>query len=608
MNYSNQTISAALPIYGQHLAESTGVKVVVGGTRAYTNGETVNVPVVKDGDASLAFGFIAHECSHVRNTDMAAVREAAPIPFRRTLLNILEDIRIERLSMDQYPGTEGDIRYLNRKVLLEPFKPENMGTSIIAVVHGALLMGTYWKLQEPQLEVPGKAYIAALEGMVGKALADQIMDIACRCIDCSTTQEVLVLVDEILALIPNQDEDDASGSEQDDSEDESSDGTDEDSGTDNSGEDDSSESSSGSDGESDSQEGADEGGAGGDTGSEDSQDQDASGGQGGSDQGEQDGDEANAESTSQQEGGAGRSGMRDQLMSATEEDLKGLISDIGDEAGRLINAEANSQGVERVLPLAGRTQLRNDYHSSCRVEYGRQQSAGLRQVLNGLLQSKVDTRVRLKRQGKRLDTSRIAMLRAGESRVFRSKARAVRESAAVQILLDKSGSMSQSMAEAEAAVYAVLRSLEGLPLVTSGAMAFPNGENLAHEEGCALIKAHSESLAAAVLGGGFGAAAQGGTPLGAAIWPAATALYGHKAKNAERKILIIITDGMPDTPDYARQMVDRCEASGINVIGLGFGGASATVLARIFNQYCCVGTVDQLRTALFGVVRGVLAA
>ncbi len=28
--------------------------------------------------------------------------------------------------MDQYPGTESDIRYLNRKVLLEPFRPEHV--------------------------------------------------------------------------------------------------------------------------------------------------------------------------------------------------------------------------------------------------------------------------------------------------------------------------------------------------------------------------------------------------------------------------------------------------------------------------------------------------
>src|SRR5690606_11141250 len=203
MNRSNRTIASALPIYGQHLAEATGIKVVIGGDRAYTNGQQVNVPMVKDGDAKLAFGFIAHECSHVRNTDMRVFGSTAGTPIRQKLLNILEDVRIGRLSMDQYPGTEDDIRYLNRKVLLEPFSPNRVGTTPAEILHGALLFGTYWKVREPQLETPAKAYLAALAGLVGQPLADQIMAVACRCLDCSNTEEVLGLVDEILALLPD---------------------------------------------------------------------------------------------------------------------------------------------------------------------------------------------------------------------------------------------------------------------------------------------------------------------------------------------------------------------------------------------------------------------
>lgn len=99
---SNQSLVGTLPIYAQHLAELTGVKVLVEGHQAYTDGNVVNVPFTEH-DLPLSFGYVAHECSHVRNTDMA-VFAAAKIPFRRRLLNILEDIRIERLSMDQYPG------------------------------------------------------------------------------------------------------------------------------------------------------------------------------------------------------------------------------------------------------------------------------------------------------------------------------------------------------------------------------------------------------------------------------------------------------------------------------------------------------------------------
>jgi len=44
------------------------------------------------------------------------------------------------------------------------------------------------------------------------------------------------------------------------------------------------------------------------------------------------------------------------------------------------------------------------------------------------------------------------------------------------------------------------------------------------------------------------------------------------------------------------------------VIGLGFGKANAYILGRIFKKYVDVGTVANLKTALFGVVRETLTA
>ena len=84
-----KSLMGTLPIYGQHLAEQTGVQVIVGGRIAHTDGKKVHVPFTED-DLPLSFGYVAHECSHVRNTDMAVFQEAAPVPFRKNLLNVLE--------------------------------------------------------------------------------------------------------------------------------------------------------------------------------------------------------------------------------------------------------------------------------------------------------------------------------------------------------------------------------------------------------------------------------------------------------------------------------------------------------------------------------------
>ncbi|HJH20164.1 MAG TPA: VWA domain-containing protein [Pseudomonas lactis] len=518
---SNQSLVGTLPIYAQHLAELTGVKVHVEGVQAKTDGKNVFVPFTED-DLPLSFGYIAHECSHVRNTDMDCFRDSSPTPFRKNLLNILEDIRIERLSMDQYPGTESDIRYLNRKVLLEPFRPEQVDDCpALHVIHNGILYGGYWLLQEPQLEIPAKAYLARMEILLGADLTDQILTLVKNTLTCESTTDVLALVDAIIDLLPSQE------------------------------------------------------------------------------------DEQDDEQPQPELGSA--SNLREQAKDATEADLKGLISEVGDKAGELLGRKAVRDGKPlRPFSLDGRGRNRSDQASVRRVQLGIEQSAGLRQCLNGLLQAQVDCRVRLKRQGKRIDTGRIAMMKGGETRVFRSKSRAERQSASIQILLDKSGSMKNAMDQAEAAVYAVLSALEGLPLVTTGAMSFPNKTNDGVER-CALIKSPKERLIRAVSEGGFGAMSEGGTPLAQALWPAAVEVLRAKG---EKKILFVITDGGPNagTTHAAKEFIQRCEISGIEVIGLGFGDANEQILKLLFNQYCAVGEVANLKNSLFGLVREALAA
>lgn len=197
-------------------------------------------------------------------------------------------------------------------------------------------------------------------------------------------------------------------------------------------------------------------------------------------------------------------------------------------------------------------------------------------------------------------------MKGGETRVFRSKSRAERQSASIQILLDKSGSMKSAMDQAEAAVYAVLSALEGLPLVTTGAMSFPNKTNDGVER-CALIKSPKERLIRAVSEGGFGARSEGLTPLAQALWPAAVEVLRAKG---EKKILFVITDGEPNagTTHAAKEFIQRCEVSGIEVIGLGFGNAKEHILKALFSQYRAVGEVANLKNSLFELVREALAA
>jgi len=84
-----------------------GVKVQVGGTQASTDGTTIRLPEIRDTPVAttLAWGYLTHEAAHVRFTDMAVYRVTAMThPLVNTVLNILEDVRIENAILGPYPG------------------------------------------------------------------------------------------------------------------------------------------------------------------------------------------------------------------------------------------------------------------------------------------------------------------------------------------------------------------------------------------------------------------------------------------------------------------------------------------------------------------------
>ncbi|ASL28945.1 VWA domain-containing protein [Azotobacter chroococcum] len=604
-----KTLMGSLPVYAQHLSEQTGVKVLVEGSQAYTDGTKVVVPFTET-DPELSFGYVAHECSHVRNTDMQYFGEAQAVPFRLSVLNILEDIRIERLSMDQYPGTEGDLNHLAKAVLGDRLDPADVARKpALHVVHDTLLLAGRWQMLGQDLEQPATVMLQAQEKLLGAQLSARIMQKVGEVLQCHSTREVLALADAIIALLPSQedqqDEEEQGEQDQEQQENQPQEGDDA-----SASEADSDEGEGQSQGEEAGQPDSEPKNSAGDQagdGQDDRQDGGSSRSQGGDTPAEAEGDDTAGDSGSQSGDHPSQEAndLREQAMQATAGDLQGLISEVGDKAAELLSQKARRDPcARRLLSLAGRSCLRSDAASRRRVQLGLEQSSGLRQCLNGLLQAQVDCRVSLKRQGKRLDTSRIALLKAGETRVFRSKARAERQSAAIQFLLDKSGSMRAAMDEAEAALYAVLHAVENLPLVSTGALAFPE-RGVDDVTRCALIKGHKERLHQAVRLGGFGAMHQGCTPLGEALWPAAVELLRAKG---ERKILFVITDGEPDSPWLAQEMVERCENSGIDVIALGFGGATADLLSRTFTRFRAVGQVSRLKQTLFELVREVLVA
>ena len=105
----NQTLNNAFPIVAAALGNKFGVKVSVGGDDAYTTGDRIHLPALDTDDSNIkdvAWGYLAHEAAHVRFTDFGEFRNADTNPLRKHIVNILEDIRIEKAMQEPYPGTK----------------------------------------------------------------------------------------------------------------------------------------------------------------------------------------------------------------------------------------------------------------------------------------------------------------------------------------------------------------------------------------------------------------------------------------------------------------------------------------------------------------------
>ncbi|MGN0903296.1 MAG: vWA domain-containing protein [Succinivibrio sp.] len=113
-----QNKSAALPIMVSNYSKLFGVSVRMQGTQAYTNGSVITIPRVDVNDpvtSRLAYGYLAHEASHVRYTDFSIVnrKDVSGDYMRFSLFNILEDCRIEKLIAREFIGVFENLNLLN---------------------------------------------------------------------------------------------------------------------------------------------------------------------------------------------------------------------------------------------------------------------------------------------------------------------------------------------------------------------------------------------------------------------------------------------------------------------------------------------------------------
>ena len=222
-------------------------------------------------------------------------------------------------------------------------------------------------------------------------------------------------------------------------------------------------------------------------------------------------------------------------------------------------------------------------------------ATALKARMLGMLQAHTLRHAISGRQGK-LETGKLYRLSTGSPRVFQKRASVHKLDTAVHILLDSSGSMhGESIKLAVQACYAVGKALEHLSGISLGITSFP-----AYRDGkigvFPLVK-HGQKMTDRMQ-----MQAHGGTPLAEALWWVMRQMLILKET---RKVVLILTDGVPDDVPQCLQALEALRKTGVEVYGIGMKFDCISSLlpdtsSRVISRF------EELSPALFEVLQHAL--
>ncbi|MBU6461010.1 MAG: VWA domain-containing protein [Proteobacteria bacterium] len=221
-------------------------------------------------------------------------------------------------------------------------------------------------------------------------------------------------------------------------------------------------------------------------------------------------------------------------------------------------------------------------------------SVSLRRRMHGLLASSARRRVQLASSGKRLSSGHLFRLAVGNTRVFEQQVNAETPAAAIQILVDRSGSMEGAALDmAMKSSAALVMSLEGFIQVAVSVAVFPYPVQ-GVDEGVGVLTDFNESWRQ-TLKRYSGLSAEGTTPLASALlWGGMRLL----SRQPERRILLVMTDGVPDHGQLALSVIGDLEQAGIQVMGIGIQQDAS----RYFRLNRIIQDISDLPQAIFGML------
>jgi len=539
-----------LPLVASMLGDKLGVKVVFGEQdTACTDGQTVFLPPLPmEEDEQLYWlvsGYIDHEAAHIRLTDFEAMKAAKLSPVAHHIFNVIEDWRVEHELVKRYPGCREHFDRLNRHLYLPKTKRKKKkagGEKPPAFFILDYILNTVNLADVPELEAARKPAARVIDKnwpTLRRSLDEVLEQIPTRCL---STHDCIEMALEILSLL----EVEAQRLTSDQATTQINSGPEmQENGVTNQS---SSESSNGS----------------------------SEGENKPSQRGE------NADLTADSSLADLLAGDESSLPQSSEMKLKQAIF------GKNPNRKRDG------FCMAVEHELIAESLSPEAVSEALCSSRALRTRLQGLLQTRVLRRLTPARYGK---TSGRLLYRIATKnpRMFRKGDEVPGIDTAVHILLDRSGSMDNQIALATQTCHSVASALQSIKGVNVAVTAFPSDLAYGDLRSVAPLLRHGERLTDK-----FSVRAEGRTPLSEALWWVTKELMKQKE---QRKLILIISDGLPDDPAVALKTLSLIRDLGIEVAGIAI---DSWQLANFINAQENITDITELAPSMFRILRQLL--
>jgi cobaltochelatase CobT len=536
------------------LAKNNKIKVTISGENSYCDTTNKHINLARMDDTPLGrmlcTGLVMHETAHMNHTTTAK-----PSGMHGEMTNIIEDIRIEALTIAERPGTRFNLDAVTKHYVDKgELAPENLNHAlcgkVMAYGRGRLLC------QISMLPIEA-ACNEMIEDAFSGLFIDELEKIIKHIPKLKNTDQTIAMAGKIVDLIlhpptppqpPPQPQNSQTDKQKDS--DENDDGT--------------------------PQEAAEK----------------PNGGNEGDSEGEGNKEPSQDAAEPKQPGGKGAGGK------PTKEELEELVNEesgYGD-LSKLVHEEmddlARSGHGAPLLPDLGQYQKRSKLNEVEAISA----SSRMRAKMIGLLESVKRKPTSFGLNGKKIVPSQLVkMATSGEAKIFSKKTEQFAANTAVVILCDYSGSMwGEREMVAKPATFALHTSLYGLRDVVCCSLGFQgdirNGQDVAVLVGFER-KPTSEM---------FNQKCDNGTPLAEGLWAARALLLERREP---RKILLVLTDGEPNEFEPTRQAVKAIEAAGIDLAAIGIQSSAAK---HYFSNSCEVDNLAELPAKLFSVMDAML--